>query len=48
MNRKKSKCLPCITSAGMRRDATRRDINMAIPSEDSLIDEIEFRRDHIQ
>lgn len=48
MRKNQKKLLPCITSAGLQRDATRGDTGVAIPDEESLIDEMEFRREHAQ
>jgi len=39
---------PVIMWAGMRRDFTRRDNNAAVPSHESVIDEIAWRLEHRQ
>lgn len=50
MKRKRNRSVipAVIPSAGMRRDATRRDTNAAIPDEESVNEEIVWRMEHRQ
>lgn len=44
----KAQIQPTIMWAGMRRDFTRKDNNAAVPSHESVVDEIVWRLEHRQ